>query len=71
MNIVPKEYRSLATLATGAGWRIEPTRNSHLRWLSPDGASTVITSGTPGNNWTARREVAADLRRAGLREARS
>jgi len=58
------DMRSLRKKALDQGWRIEPTRNGHERWLSPSGG-TVVMSGTPSDH-RALRNAVADLKRAGL-----
>ena len=58
---------SLARLGIQArrtGWRLERTRNMHLRWVSPDG-EIVIGAGTSGYPRT-RANFIAELKRAGL-----
>lgn len=63
--ITGMSMRTLRKRALAQGWRIEPTRNGHERWLSPSGGTAVI-SGTPSDH-RALLNARADLKRAGLR----
>ena len=60
-----RELRDLIRLAETAGWTVEQTRNSHLRFLSPDGEH-IIVCGTTESDHRAIRNTRARLRRAGL-----
>jgi hypothetical protein len=51
--------------ALALGWRILPLKSGHERWLSPDGKTQVLVSGTPSDH-RAMKNALADLRRAGL-----
>jgi hypothetical protein len=64
---IPEPYRKLARLARAANWEISWTRNNHLAWRAPDGP-VVYSPGTP-SDWRYARNLAADLRRAGLEGA--
>lgn len=47
-NAIPKDLRKIAKEARSAGWTIIVSRAGHLKWTSPDGARTVVTSTSPG-----------------------
>lgn len=57
--------REWAEKAARAGWRVTRTRNSHLKWQSPDG-KVVFSAGTPGAGRRSLENTRSDLRRAGL-----
>lgn len=58
------EWQKLISAARAQGWTIEVRRNSHLKWVSPDGKS-VFTSSTPSDH-RAVKNARRDLRKAGL-----
>lgn len=59
-----KNTEKLAREAIRQGWVVEQTHKGHVRFLSPDGAHTVVTSGTPKSDHE--RRLRGKLRRAGL-----
>lgn len=60
-------FSELRRLAKQQGWRVEPTKGSHWRFIPPDPTQRqVITAGTPSDR-RALRNIAADLKRSGLR----
>lgn len=59
------ECRKLEKAALEQGWRVEKTKGSHIRFLSPDGKGLVIVSSTPSDN-NAAYSVLRYLRKAGL-----
>lgn len=67
MATVPEPYRRLARLARKAGWDISMTRKNHWAWRPPHGP-VIYTPGTP-SDWRHARNLAAELRRAGLEGA--
>jgi hypothetical protein len=56
-----KEVKELIREAKAAGWKVTLTRNSHLKFVSPDG-HVLHSGGTPGD-WRAQRNLRAQLRR--------
>lgn len=64
---VPEAYRRYAKRARRQGWTITWARNGHLVWRHPLGHA-VRTAATPSDR-RACLNVAADLRRAGLRDS--
>lgn len=64
---VPKDYVPLYNAAIDQGWTVELAgkRNSHLRWINPQGES-VYSGSTPSCNGTGIIRIIAKLRRAGL-----
>lgn len=65
---LPSDLRKLVRQAEAQGWSIARTRKSHFKWTSPAGA-VVIASGTPEDP-RARKNLLAQLRRAGLETQR-
>lgn len=61
---IPEPFRGLAGQAKDAGWTIEVTDNTHLRWRSPDGK--IVISGSSPSDVRAPAALASELRRAGL-----
>lgn len=57
MKRIVREAREL-------GWRVVPTRSSHLSFYSPDGKHVIHTGGTP-QDWRAIRNLVAQIRRYG------
>jgi hypothetical protein len=60
---IHKELRPLIKEAIAQGFTLKVTRKNHL--LLKRGSASVTASGTPSNPTTARKMLAADLRRAG------
>lgn len=58
-------FRALVKLALQEGWRVEPTRNNHVRFLSPDKQFAIVASTTAGSNKSLSR-LKTQLRKAGL-----
>jgi hypothetical protein len=57
-----KEMKQIVREATALGWRVEPTRNGHLGFYSPDGLHVIHASGTP-SDWRMYRNLRADIQR--------
>lgn len=62
---LPRALRDTGKVALRAGWKIRSTGSKHLLWLSPDGASMVLTSSSPSDP-RALSNSRSDFRRAGL-----
>ena len=62
-----KDIRELKAHAESQGWVVTPTKNGHLKWVSPAGA-VVISPSTP-SDWRSMKNHVAYLRRAGLHVA--
>jgi predicted RNA binding protein YcfA (HicA-like mRNA interferase family) len=58
-------FRAVVKVALKHGWRVEATRNNHVRFLSPDGKHMFIASTTAGSSG-AMSKLKAQLRKAGL-----
>lgn len=61
---IPKEYRPIAKVARSQHWKITPTKNGHLMWMSPGGAK-VFTPSTP-SDWRSLPNVIRKLKHKGL-----
>lgn len=61
---IPKDVRRWVKIARKAGWTVELTKDSHVRWLSPNGGRTY-TSGSPSDG-RGRLNARSELRRLGL-----
>jgi hypothetical protein len=59
-----KETAQLIVIVKRLGWKIEQTKNCHLRWTSPTG-QFFFSSSTPSDRRALER-IKADLRRCGL-----
>lgn len=59
------EFRAIVKVALRNGWRVVPTRNNHVKFMSPDGKTMLIASTTAGSNNAVSR-LRAQLRKAGL-----
>lgn len=59
------EFRAIVKIARKNGWRVETTRNNHIKFLAPDNTTTIIASTTAGTN-RAFVNLKAQLRKAGL-----
>lgn len=59
-----KLIKELMRHARAQGWRTEPTRSGHVKWLPPEGPF-VISAGSPSDP-RAIANLRADLRRHGL-----
>lgn len=62
---VPNQLKEAAKAAKAAGWVITNRGNSHLCWVSPDGAR-ITTSGSDIACGRTAKNYIAELRRAGL-----
>lgn len=60
---VTKDAKALARAAEKAGWRIQPTRGGHLKWLAPNGA--IITSSNTFSEARGLKNHLALMRRLG------
>lgn len=58
-------FRSVVKVALKHGWRVEATRNNHVRFLSPDKQHMFVASTTAGSN-AAMSKLKSQLRKAGL-----
>ena len=63
--VIPRDLWQAYKAAKRAGWRFQPLRNSHSRWLSPDGKAAVTVPATP-SDWRAVSNTISRLRQAGL-----
>jgi len=45
-----KQMKNLVKQAESQGWRVEPTRNGHVRFLAPNGTGIVIFASTPSDH---------------------
>jgi hypothetical protein len=63
-----KELRSLARIASEAGWHIELTNGNHVRWKPPAPAPFYITPLTPRSNKCVF-EMRSKLRQHGVLDA--
>ena len=61
---VPREFAPFARQAVLRGWRVEPTKNLHLKWVAPSGA-IIFSSSTPSDRRAAL-NLRSQLRREGL-----
>ena len=61
---IPEPFRPLADQARAAGWTIEMTGGTHLRWTAP-GGQAVISSASPSDR-RATVQLTGNLRQAGL-----
>lgn len=59
------DMRRLVKAARAEGWTVEPTKGSHVRFVSPRGMQ-VIASGSVSDQ-RGIKNLRADLRRAGLK----
>jgi hypothetical protein len=62
---VPKELRKVAQAARQQGWDIVQAQSGHIKWVHPDGKTSVRSSLTASDKNAARNTV-KDLRKAGL-----
>jgi predicted RNA binding protein YcfA (HicA-like mRNA interferase family) len=61
------EFRSIVAAAKEQGWRVELTRASHWRFVSPDVSVPVhVTCSSPGNSLRFIKRLRQELRRKGL-----
>lgn len=61
---IPREFAPYARQAVLRGWRVEPTKNLHLKWIAPSGA-IIFSSSTPSDRRAAL-NLRSQLRREGL-----
>lgn len=59
------DFRAMIRTAEKAGWTVVPTRNGHLKWVSPNGGTPVFSASTPSDKRAIKNHVAL-LRRSGL-----
>jgi predicted RNA binding protein YcfA (HicA-like mRNA interferase family) len=45
-----KDLEPVARQCLKAGWTVEVTKGNHVRWASPDGSFTTVTSLTGSGN---------------------
>lgn len=60
-----KDLLVLIKIALKAGWRVEPTKNGHFKWIAPNSVDIVFSSSTPSDH-RALENLKHDLRRRGL-----
>lgn len=59
------QFRALVKFAIKNGWRVEATKNNHVKFYSPDGLHIFVASTTAGSNRSLS-NLKSQLRRAGL-----
>lgn len=59
------EFRAIVKIAKKYGWRVDITKNNHIKFLSPDGQTTIVAGTTAGSS-AAFAKLKANLRKAGL-----
>lgn len=59
-----KDIKQLIGQATKQGWRVERTRNDHLKWIPPQGAF-IISASTPSDS-RAIKHITKSLEKAGF-----
>jgi hypothetical protein len=64
LGINDKDMEKVAKRAQKAGWTITISGGNHLKWLSPDGKTMLVSSRT--GSYRAWKNFRADLRRAGF-----
>lgn len=62
----PRYLRSYVRAAQAAGWRVEGTRNGHVRFSPPDRTVPPVIAASTPSDCRAERNMIAALRRAGL-----
>lgn len=67
---IPKELQEAEAAALLAGWKIEVTGSSHLKWIPPDRTKPVVISPSTPSGHRERANTIARLRRSGLDIAR-
>lgn len=67
---IPKELQEAEAAALLAGWKIEVTGGSHLKWIPPDKTKPVVISPSTPSGHRERANTIARLRRSGLDIAR-
>lgn len=65
MKGISKDLLKLARAAKKQGWRVEPGRSGHLRWIPPNGKTWVASSKTTSDKRSIR-NVRAALRKRGF-----
>ena len=65
MTSMNKAMKKLTKQAEAQGWRVEPTRNGHIRFLAPDGKTIVIWASTPSDH-RAWKNGLSQMKRAGF-----
>jgi hypothetical protein len=58
-----KDLKKLMDEYKAKGWRIEPAKNGHSKWYSPDHETIVVASGTPSDQRAIKNHLSL-LRRA-------
>jgi hypothetical protein len=62
---IDSDYRDLIDFAERAGWKVDRTKKSHLRFTPPHGGPQIIGAGTAGD-YRSFLNLVSLLRRAGL-----
>jgi hypothetical protein len=62
-----RDLRPFVRAALGAGWRVQHSGDSHLKWLSPDGESIVHSSGKTLTSRRTLENIRQQLMHAGLK----
>lgn len=60
-----KDFEELKKSAVKQGWRIESTKNGHLKWMSPTGE--LVISESTGSDYRGIKNHLSRLRRAGYK----
>ena len=64
-----KDVNSLIKEAEKQGWRVIPTKNSHLKWVSAKGG--FFFSSTSPSDWRVVMKITKDLRMNGFIEIKN
>lgn len=64
---IPRELRKASRAARKQGWRIELTRNGHLRWVPPHRHREIVYTPCTPSEYRSIRNALSALRLSGLR----
>lgn len=61
-----KEIKRLVAQAESQGWRVEPTRGGHLKWMPPDRSQSFVISAATPSDHRALKNIISHLRQRGF-----
>lgn len=63
-----KKMTGLIEVLRGEGWRVEPTRNGHVRLIPPDTGQKIVHAPGTSSDHRGFANVLAQLRRSGYQD---
>ena len=62
-----KELKKMMKQAVAQGWKVEPTRNGHTKWIPADKSQDMVIAASTPSDFRSWKNLTAQLKRSGLR----